>query len=1226
MSQTTSQGHWNVGSRILLRHFFARSLIDAIFAISSNKNGRTNTSDLETTMSTQPKTRSLRSTIAHRRDAVGVLVGRPRQFLLATVSATLVALAPATFAAQLTLSTVPLFLTSTTKPNVVLIYDNSQSMDATMAGKLIAGDDLTTRGNIGRQVLRNTITAYRDSFRWGLMSFAYSGAAARYNTYPYFLGNATGMVFTTDCTSLVTDPYTFLPSGANAQIGVSASNGGRRCITNPDSFAGGTFVTFDKTGDDPDINDVLYDPRAFTRLWGLSSGGTNYNIYTGHNGVNSWTAGTFTGSQGNWGFTATDAGYLSSAPTITRQVYFKRAWGYLNSITGVGTINEPVQSDSTAHFNNLQARLANETSVATSTEIKNAALFTPLTGTLQSARTYLATTFGGNASPITDTCQKNFVILVTDGVPTGRTNGSMYTTAEMTNTLSGGVWTFGTAAQDAINAVTALRTTTHSGTTYDVQTYVIALGDSVQNASAVAVMNAMANAGGTSSAYLATNASAFQVAFEAVAFDIQGKTAAASAVAVNSQTLNSNSRAYQARFTSSVWSGQLLAFPLTGGVVGSQVWDAGVQLNGQDWNNGRAIITRNATKGIPFRWTTSGSNALTAAQQLVLNTNPVNAAVDTNGSNRLDYLRGDCSREDGVSYRLRTILNVTPPPPCMFKLGDIANSAPFYVSTPSTLPDSLESVANSTFRASLASRPSMIYVGANDGMLHGFADADGSEKIGYVPNIAFGSLNQLTNPLMVHRYFVDGSPVVGDVFGIFANGIGNCPTTGCWRTTLAGTLAGGGKGVFALDITDPTGVSSGPSFSESNADKISLWEFTDSVTPNDMGYVFGQPIIVKLHSKTINPLGTGDWAVVFGNGYNSVNENAVLYVVSITNGTLIAKIPLVPSGYSATGNSNGLSSPTAFDTNNDFLIDYIYVGDLRGNMWKIDMTSSTPGSWGSSYTTSGPTKPAPLFRAVDGSSVAQPITEKPYVSAHPTQSGQMVYFGTGRYVATTDNAGAASPVQTFYGIWDGNPSSGTVTTTAVSRTRLLAQTFTTVGNARTVTSNNISNWGNTGAACNPASASNVCMGWRDDLLTATTGSIGEMSVFQPVPITTSPSRIVFTTLIPLSSACSAGGTSWLMEVDPSTGGVLGSALLDINGDGVVNSADLVGGAPAAGVLSTIGIEPNPVVVHDNATGNDLKVVSGSSGAVGIITNYTPVPPPGSSAPPLSGRKSWRQLQ
>jgi len=177
-------------------------------------------------------------------------------------------LAESASAALLSIAQYPLFLTHRTLPNILVIYDNSESMDGTMAGKLIAGDDPTTRGNIARGVIRNTISSFSGQFNWGLESFATYGAGL-YSTYPYWLGNDQTMVFTDDCVS-----------------GVSASKGGLRCILNPQwngSSVGDHFLTYDRASDDPDINDVLYIGYFGTGAWATTAGGGNYNFFFTHN-------------------------------------------------------------------------------------------------------------------------------------------------------------------------------------------------------------------------------------------------------------------------------------------------------------------------------------------------------------------------------------------------------------------------------------------------------------------------------------------------------------------------------------------------------------------------------------------------------------------------------------------------------------------------------------------------------------------------------------------------------------------------------------------------------------------------------------------------------------------------------------------------------------------------------------------------------------------------------
>ena len=706
---------------------------------------------------------------------------------------------------------------------------------------------------------------------------------------------------------------------------------------------------------------------------------------------------------------------------------------------------------------------------------------------------------------------------------------------------------------------------------------------------------------------------------------LSDRLGSAAAVAVNSRSFSTSTRLYQARFTSGKWTGDLRALSLdsAGAVNSGVVWSAAEALEDKDWDE-RIILTHRRTGalggcaestgtqgGVAFLW-----NNLSATQQCMLNDNPATTTLadsDTKGSLRLRYIRGDVDDADDNGFREFDDDDDS-------WLGDIVNSGPIHVGAPPFLPD-MEAVAHASFRSTYANRREMVYVGANDGMLHGFAAATGEERIAYVPSMVYPDLNQLTNPAYAHRYYVDGSPTVGDAFGAFTNVSGSaCPTGGCWRTVLVGVLAGGGKGAFALDVTDPDGATVVDlKFLEANAAKIALWEFLDSASAtagDDMGFVYGEATIVKMKN--------GKWAAVFGNGYNSANENAVLYIVDVVTGALIRKIVLNPYA-TATLNSNGLSAPAVVDTDGDYIADYIFAGDLRGNLWKVDVTSANADSWDSAYKSG--TTPKPLFAAVDGSGtpVAQPITVRPEVGKHPDGlSGYMVYFGTGRYVANGDNASGtvATPLQTqtFYGVWD-KPYTGSGT--PVARANLLPQTLseTMIGTkkVRGVTADLVPNW-DTGGTCGTAT-DNKCLGCRVDLLTPQAGSLGEKQVSNPVLLGGALPRVIFTTLIPESAVCTAGGTSWLMELNPRNCGRLPAQVFDIDGDGTVtdDTDDLIGGTvPVAGINPGIGIMPEPTIIRDTANKTDLKAESGSTGAVMTIKNYVG----GTSG----GRQSWRQLK
>jgi type IV pilus assembly protein PilY1 len=705
----------------------------------------------------------------------------------------------------------------------------------------------------------------------------------------------------------------------------------------------------------------------------------------------------------------------------------------------------------------------------------------------------------------------------------------------------------------------------------------------------------------------------------------------ASAVAVNTRTLTTGTTLYQARFDASDWSGDLRAVSIdpTTGTIGSEIWSAKQWLSSIANQISRVFLTYKqagdlggctGTAATPIGTTFSWGD-LSPVQQCLLNDNPETVSLDgdSRGNQRVDYLRGSTTNEGTTAGMFR--------PRGGYRLGDIINSTPVYVGAPTSLPDSLETMPHSTFANGLASRPAMLYVGGNDGMLHGFDAATGSEKIAYLPSQIYPNLSKLTDPSYSgnHLYYVDGPITAGDAFGNFPNG---CASFACWRTVLVGTLGGGGKGIFALDVSDPTGLGvpgpssttiSGLSFSEANATNIVMWEFIEanSATPNnDMGYVYGEVTIAKMHNNR--------WAAIFGNGYNSVNENAVIYIVDIVDGSLIQKIVLNPYA-TPTGNSNGMSAPIVFDRDNDFIADYIYAGDLRGNLWKIDVTSNNPNDWDSPFR-NGSTK-LPLFQAVDSAAMPQAVTAKPMVRVHPGgQPGYMVYVGTGRYIASGDKIPVSSPINAMFGIWDRNTNTSAApsSVTPVARSNLLVQTISMATVAFDLNNDGAANDAVRTVSSNPINWS-THQGWVLNLRTNQTDSLGEMSVTNPVLATAAPERLIFTTLIPSQDPCLGGGTGWLMEVRPDTGGNVGQAVFDLDGDGVISAADLANGIAVSGVNLGLGIMPEVVLVNKpGSTPIDLKLVTGSTGGLAAPKNYLnpPLPPTGATG----GRRSWRQLQ
>jgi type IV pilus assembly protein PilY1 len=640
--------------------------------------------------------------------------------------------------------------------------------------------------------------------------------------------------------------------------------------------------------------------------------------------------------------------------------------------------------------------------------------------------------------------------------------------------------------------------------------------------------------------------------FKASTYKLSGSSATANEK--ESAKVQSGTQAYFAYYDPSDWTGTVTANALTssGSVVTlstTATWDAACLLSGTTGgaptdpvpggcgNTGasgptsatpgpgaRVMLTFDTVNhvGIPFEWTN-----LNAAQQAALDFGDPSAT-----STRLDYLRGDRSNEVNSAgaglYRARDTI-----------VGDIVDSSPMWVGPPSspytaTWTDRLYGTGGSAmpenasgsqsylqFTGVQQTRLNVVYVGANDGFLHGFRAGsfsstgafvnngstpnDGQEVLAYMPgatlaSAALGSagggcsnsastqtvvqgihgvtpaigaspecvmpLLDYANPQYAHNFFVDATPGSGDLF------YGNA-----WHTWLVGGLGAGGQAVFALDITNPS------NFAEANASGptgivVGEWNSASITCANalncgqNLGNTFGTPQIRRLHN--------GNWAVIFGNGFGSSSGDAGIYIMSIDSSSGARTFYYLSTG---TSGANGIAYVTPFDMDGDHITDYVYAGDLYGNLWRFDLTGKNPTSWGaqgsplfttqfqsSSLTTNTdvPSGNVLLFASVSGVAIGQAvggtgIAPGTYVQSvvgsavNLTQSVSgdvpsgttitfsgnqpitsyvlpvsttitggaprvMLEFGTGARAQLTNLAPVqyASGVQTMYGIWDWN--------------------------------------------------------------------------------------------------------------------------------------------------------------------------------------------------------------
>lgn len=623
-----------------------------------------------------------------------------------------------------------------------------------------------------------------------------------------------------------------------------------------------------------------------------------------------------------------------------------------------------------------------------------------------------------------------------------------------------------------------------------------------------------------------------------------------SSIATNSTRLANDSEIYQARFNSADWSGELIAYGLNNdGSVGDPKWNAADHIPAPA---SRTIITSTPDgTGVSFEWAN-----LSVEQRNDLG----NEAI-------LNWLRGYRSEDDGFRN--------------IGLLGDIVNSDPAFSGNADfgfrQLGNQTQSGAYATFLRDRSVAPT-VFVGANDGMLHAFSADSGEERFAYVPASVYDNLAALPLTGYQHQYYVDGSPKVFHAY-----------LDGAWKTVLIGTTGAGGRGIFALDVSDP----------DNFTGQDVLWDLDDS----DLEHLG-----TTIPKATVARLNDGNFYAILGNGYDSDEGKAVLYMVNLADSS---DVVMIDTDSGDANNPNGLSSPIPVDINNDRVADRIYAGDLHGNLWRFDVDGN---QWGFINDFRQGNTPLPLYTALesaDQNAQSQPITVRPEVGRHP-EGGIMVYFGTGQYFRVGDNSVSPSDTRnTFYGIRDQNaPLTG--------RSNLIQQTIDYEGTA--TFGGGEGGEGSNRAQVRVVSPNNDATktgGFYLDLVSPH-GFEGERVV---ADAQLRFGRIVFTTLIPSTDACSFGGSSWLMELDAYNGGNYGESIFDLNDDDDFDEDDYVEIAEddaraVSGLASEVGIVKKPTVITAGEV--EYKYTSGSSGEVGVVKEITD--------DELLGRQSWRELR
>ncbi|RON17849.1 pilus assembly protein [Pseudomonas frederiksbergensis] len=640
--------------------------------------------------------------------------------------------------------------------------------------------------------------------------------------------------------------------------------------------------------------------------------------------------------------------------------------------------------------------------------------------------------------------------------------------------------------------------------------------------------------------YQATDGAGLNSALSSALSDITAKAGSGGSGVTSGTTLTSNSSYFQTTYDTKDWRGTIKSFGFTStGVVNTAT---------VLWTTDTTIVP-GATAPTYQSWNTETNAAVTLAygnfspaQQISLNQS---LPTGITGSDLVEWSKGI----NRTGLKTRSVL-----------LGDIINS-PLVLAGPTdkTASDLVGDTTYSTYLATKAANMnSSLVVNANDGFVNVINSANGVRRYAYMPSSVLPLLRNIADPTYIngvsHKFLVDGQ------VGVF-----DAQLDSAWKTVAIGGTGAGGKTFYALQLFDA---------SAGNVTKA-LWEISAPATAsaandfNDLGYAYARPEVARL------PGADGRWAAFISNGYGSNSGVAALYVVDIRDGSLIKKIVV-----DSTETNNGLSS-VKLRVNSQNVVQAAYGGDLKGRLWKFDLSGATPSTWGVAF--SG----KPLFTTAGGAT--QPITVQPLLADHAS-GGKEVFFGTGKFNEAADKTN--KDLQAFYAVWDAEGGAGQITASSLQAQAVTGVFSGSTGQFITTSQNEVTYPAKKGWYL-PLVYNNVLTGER---------VINQASLVS--------GRIVFTTAsMDTTDPCASFGTGKLIELAAFSGKMLNYAVLDTNADGKVDSTDTI----SSGVIFTGGIPTLNAIVNDATR----KIVNDSGGGVTTLVEKD-----GSDR----GRIMWRQIQ
>lgn len=686
--------------------------------------------------------------------------------------------------------------------------------------------------------------------------------------------------------------------------------------------------------------------------------------------------------------------------------------------------------------------------------------------------------------------------------------------------------------------------------------------------------------------FLGNDAKSMLAALDNIFNKISADSANIAGAAVSSRRAAEVNALFQGRFDSNNWHGDVVSY----GVTVSDTMLASLNRDTPNWSaaakldatapSARTIVVgvkdaSGSTRALNFEW-----GEVSGVYGDVFKTSPIPGVTtpdsDAIAEQRVNFLRGDRSKEQPAGT-LRKRASV---------MGDVINSGVVFSGSPSL---SITDSSYKSFLETYKNRTKVVLVGANDGMLHAFDALDGKEWFAYIPSWVVPKLNKLTSPSYGHESYVDATPTVAE-----ANlGTESAPE---WRTVAVGGTGAGGQGVYALDITNPTAF---------GTNKV-LWEFTDAdAEAADLGNVVGRPRVLKFKVDggykwfAVVPSGVNNYTA---DGHATTDGRPALILLDLSKpagaswnlGSNFFKIRL-PKRSSATTATGVLNFSAALDAKG--AVTSLYVGDLHGQLWKLDFASHTSSSEWSDPDSALDTLSAyssghavPLFTTQMVNGAPQPISMAPALSYGP-QGHLIVSFGTGKFLEESDklpitdvaNNTSSFPTQTVYAIYDsGQSGSGDLTISALQPISANASKWDGVSFP----------WGIPGAN------SSQRAGWYFDY--PGSNSEGERQIGNFLVV---DDYLVFNSIMPAGDSCASGsGATYQVSI--------------FNGAG-------------SRIVSTVGLLSDPVILQGQlkitAEQNDGSGVGGTPNSPVICgtDGCTSLPPITSTRRYL--RLSWRNL-